>query len=128
MTRTGQKGKLVKPMREKLTIAILTAVFVLVPPPAGATNFPESVFTTGEDSGMVLASLELDKEKPSQREKKEKEEKVTGQEKETEGKKKYDDFRDKDKNGIDDRFEKPSKPGKEPVKKKKKEEPGEEIQ
>ena len=62
-------------MREKLTIAILTAVFVLVPPPVKAANFSDSVFTTGEDSGMVLASLELDKEKPSQREKKEKEEK-----------------------------------------------------
>ncbi|MCI0329877.1 MAG: hypothetical protein L0196_02840 [candidate division Zixibacteria bacterium] len=114
-----------KPMREKLTIAILTAVFVLVPPPVKATPFPDSVFTTGGDSGQQLADLNLDKEKPSKREKKEKEEKVTGGEKETEGKKKFDDFKDKDKNGIDDRFEKPTKPGKEAPKKRKKDEPGE---
>jgi len=115
----------VRPMRERLTIAILTAVFVLVPPPVKATAFLDSVFTTGGDADRQLADLNLDKEKPSKREKGEKEEKVTGREKETKGKKKYDDFKDQDKNGIDDRFEKPGKPGKDPSKKKKKEEPGE---
>jgi len=128
LTQTGQKGKLVKPMREKLTIALLTAVFVLVPPPGKAANFPDSVFTTGGDSGTVLVGLALYKEKPSKREKGEKEKKETSREKEIEGKKKYDDFRDKNGNGIDDRFEKPGKPGKESPKKKKQREPGEEIQ
>jgi len=61
----------------------------------------------------------LDKEKPSKEEKPEKEEK------ESKGKKKYDDFKDKDKNGIDDRFEKSTRPGKESPKKRKKDEPGE---
>ncbi|MGH8004190.1 MAG: hypothetical protein ACRECJ_05655 [Limisphaerales bacterium] len=112
-------------MFKKLTMTVLAAGLVFGPRPAGAVSSFDSVFVQIEDTGKGLEIVSLDKEKPSKREKKEKEEKVTGREKETEGKKKYDDFKDKDKNGIDDRFEKPGKPGKEPPKKKKKEEPGE---
>ncbi len=125
MTRKGQESNLVRRMSNKWTTIILTVALVLAPPPAPAANFIDSVFVAVEDTGRKLAEINIDKEKPSKGEKKEKEEKVTGREKETEGKKKYDDFKDKDKNGIDDRFEKPGKPGKEPSKKKKKEDPGE---
>lgn len=112
-------------MFKKLTIAVLAAGLVFGPLPAGAVSIFDSVFVQPAEAGKGPEVASVDKEKPSKGEKKEKEEKVTGREKETEGKKKYDDFKDKDKNGIDDRFEKPTKPGKEPLKKKKKEEPGE---
>lgn len=106
-------------MFKKLTIAALAAGLVFGPLPAGAVSIFDSSFVPIEvaDTGLEIASL--DKEKPS------KEEKPQKEEKESKSKKKYDDFKDKDKNGIDDRFEKPRKPGKEPSKKKKKEEPGE---
>lgn len=105
-----------KPMFKKLTIAALAAGLVLGPLPAGAVILFDSTLAQVEEIGVGLEIAALDKEKPARREKGEKEEKTTGREKETEGKKKYDDFRDKNGNGIDDRFEK-----KEPPKKKKKE-------
>ncbi|MCI0405052.1 MAG: hypothetical protein L0209_03085 [candidate division Zixibacteria bacterium] len=112
-------------MFKKLTMAVLAAGLVFGPLPARAVNSLDSTFVQAVETDKSPEVASLDKEKPSKREKGEKEERVTGREKETEGKKKYDDFKDRDKNGIDDRFEKPGKPGKEPSKKKKKEEPGE---
>ncbi len=112
-------------MFKKLTVMVLAAGLIFGPSPAGAVNIPDSTFVQVAEADKGSEVTSLDKEKTTKREKGEKEEKVTGREKETEGKKKYDDFKDRDKNGIDDRFEKPGKPGKEPSKKKEKERPGE---
>ena len=106
-------------MFKKLTIAALAAGLVFGPLPAGAIRLLEPTFAQVEEAGNGLEVAFLDKEKPS------KEEKPKKEEKESRGKKKYDDFKDKDKNGIDDRFEKPARPGKEAPKKRKKDEPGE---
>ena len=106
-------------MFKKLTITALAAGLVFGPLPAGAVRIFDSVFVQVEESGNGLEVASLDKEKPSKEEKPEKVEKGS------KGKKRYDDFKDKDKNGIDDRFEKPARPGKEAPKKRKKDEPGE---
>ncbi|HXF49746.1 MAG TPA: hypothetical protein VNL73_10040 [Verrucomicrobiae bacterium] len=106
-------------MFKKLTIMALAAGLVFEPLPARAAILLYSTFAQQvEETGGGLEIAALDKEKPAKREKGGKEEKTTDREKEAEGKKKYDDFRDKNGNGIDDRFEK-----KEPSRKKKK--PGE---
>ncbi len=107
MTQTGQKTNLVRAMLKELTIVALAAGLVFGPLPAGAVSILDSTFVQAEEIGSRLEAASLDKEKPSKEEKPEKEEK------ESKSKKKYDDFKDKDKNGIDDRFEKPTKPGKE---------------
>jgi len=118
----------VRTMFKKLIIAALAAGLVFGPRPAGAVRILDSVPRLSSefsivvqveetDQGLEVASL--DKEKPSREEKPQKEEK------ESKSKKKYDNFKDKDKNGIDDRFEKPTRPGKESPKKGKKDEPGE---
>ena len=106
-------------MFKKLTIAALAAGLVFGPLPAGAASLLNSTFVQAGETGNELETASLDKEKPS------KEEKPQKEEKESKGKKRYDDFKDKNKNGIDDRFEKPARPGKEAPKKRKKDEPGE---
>lgn len=111
-----------KPMFKKLTIMVLAAGLIFGPLPAGAVNIFDSTLVPIAEAGNELETASLDKEKPSKEEKPEKEEK------ESKSKKKYDDFKDKDKNGIDDRFEKPTRPGKETPKKRKIGEPGEEVQ
>ena len=112
-------------MFKKVTIAVLAAGLVIGPLPAGATNMFDSVFqlhsefstlAQTEEAGQGLEIASLDKEKPP---------KPDQEEKESKSKKKYDDFKDKNKNGIDDRFEKPARPGKDLPKRKKKGEPGE---
>ena len=123
-------------MFKKLIIAALAAGLFFGPLPAGAVRildsvprFPStelgtsrlefSIFVQVEETDQGLEVASLDKEKPS------KEEKPQKEEKESKSKKKYDNFKDKNKNGIDDRFEKPTRPGKESPKKGKKDEPGE---
>ena len=106
-------------MFKRLAMMVLAAGLVSGALPARATSMLDSgsVPIKAPDNGPEIAAL--DKDKPSKREKGEKEKKESGRERETEGKKKYDDFRDKNSNGIDDRFEKKESP------KKKKKEPGE---
>lgn len=114
MTFTGQKGNLVSVMFKKMIMTVLAAGLLFGPPPTQATNILDSVFAQVEETGNGLEVASLDKEKPS------KEEKRPPEEKESKTKKKYDDFRDKNGNGIDDRFER-----KDPPKKKKKGKPEE---
>jgi len=134
----------VRTMFKKLIIAALAAGLFFGPLPAGAVRILDSVprlpstelplpnsgqvgtsrsefsiFVQVEETDQGLEVASLDKEKPS------KEEKPQKEEKESKSKKKYDNFKDKNKNGIDDRFEKPTRPGKESPKKGKKDEPGE---
>ncbi len=111
MTLTGQKGNLVRAMFKNLTLMLLAAGLVFGPLPARAISILDSGSVQVEETGSGQEIASLDKEKPSKPEKEEKKPKE---------KKKYDDFKDKNGNGIDDRFEK-----KEPPKKKKKPEEAE---
>ncbi len=92
-------------MNRKMSIALLVAA-LLTAPQAVKANPPGPVFSAaGED---VSGPKEKGKEQAKEKEKPPKQDK------------KYDDFRDKNGNGIDDRYEK-----KDPPKKKKKDDPGE---
>lgn len=105
MTGAGPEGRLVRPMSTKLVTIVLTGVFFFAPPPAQARVDSTGVQLAETVTGSETAAL--DKEKPSKPERREKEKKG-GKEK-----KKYDDFIDKNHNGIDDRYEK-KEPSKEP--------------
>lgn len=102
-------------MFKKSTWTVLAAGLLFGPLPVRAAGASGSAALeqTGKRDKIALP----DKEKPS----KPKEKGKTTKEK----KKKYDDFKDENGNGIDDRFEKPGRPGKDTPKKQKTEEPGE---